>query len=192
MDIMGGTPLQIVAWFTPMALGGCIISTVGGLVFHLFPGTILILIAGTAWVIAPLLFAVAPVGANFWVYTFPSMICGTIAIDMTFNITNIFITTSLPQKQQGLAGALINSLMHLGIAFFLGLADVVAINTAHLGQRRSYKSVFWYEVGCAAMALFVLAAFVKIDSAKSDLTEDEKMQSAREMGGLEERWAGWV
>ncbi|KAI9774443.1 MAG: hypothetical protein M1839_001726 [Geoglossum umbratile] len=179
-DIMGGTPLQIVAWFTPMAIGGCIISSVGGLIFHLLPGTILILIAGTAWVIAPLLFAIAPVGASFWAYTFPSMICATIAIDTTFNITNIFITTSLPRSQQGFAGALINSLMHLGIAFFLGLADVVATSTIHLGQRRSYKSVFWYEAACAGVALFILVVFVRIDNAKSDLTEDEKMEARGE------------
>ncbi|KAI9772434.1 MAG: hypothetical protein M1840_000637 [Geoglossum simile] len=167
-DIMGGTPLHIVAWFTPMAIGGCIISSVGGLIFHLIPGTVLILIAGTAWVIAPLLFAIAPIGANFWAYIFPSMICATIAIDMTFNITNIFITTSLPRSQQGFAGALINSLMHLGIAFFLGLADVVATNTAHLGQGRSYKSVFWYEVGCAGIALLILAVFVTRDTPECE------------------------
>jgi hypothetical protein len=89
------------------------------------------------------------------------MICGTIAIDMTFNITSIFFTTSLPRKQQGLAGTLINSLMHLGIAFFLGLADVVVTNTAHLSQRGSHKSVFWCEVWCAGLALFSLAEFVK-------------------------------
>ncbi|KAI9862463.1 MAG: hypothetical protein M1813_004314 [Trichoglossum hirsutum] len=180
-NIMGGSSLQVVAWFTPMALGGCIISTAGGFVLHLFPGTILILVAGTAWIVAPLLFAIAPVGANFWAYTFPSMICGTIAIDITFNITNIFITTSLPRKQQGLAGALINSLMHLGISFFLGFADVVASGTAYLGLRRSYKSVFWFEVACAAAALTIFALFVKIEKAKSDMTEDEKMELAAEV-----------
>ncbi|KAI9776687.1 MAG: hypothetical protein M1839_009414 [Geoglossum umbratile] len=185
-NIMGGTSLQIVAWFTPMAIGGCIISSVGGLIFHLFPGTILLLIAGTAWVIAPLLFAIAPVGASFWAYTFPSMICATVAIDTTFNITNIFITTSLPRNQQGFAGALINSLMHLGIAFFLGLADVVATSTTHLGQRKSYQNVFWYEVGCAGVALLIMAVFVRIDNAKSDLTEDEKMEARGETR------SGWI
>jgi hypothetical protein len=65
--------------------------------------------------------------------------------------------------------------MHLGIAIFLGLADVVATSTTHLGQRKSYQNVFWYEVGCTGVALLILVVFMRIDNAKSDLTEDEKM-----------------
>ncbi|KAF2842122.1 MFS general substrate transporter [Patellaria atrata CBS 101060] len=171
---MGVTPLQLVAWFTPMALGGCILSVVGGLILHLIPGTILVIISGIAWIVSPLLFALAPAGANYWAWIFPSMICATVAIDITFNVTNVFITTSMPLRRQGLAGALINSLMHIGIAFFLGFADVVRTQTEHQGERKTYKNVFWYEVGCAAFALVVLLRFVRIKKAKSDMTADEK------------------
>jgi hypothetical protein len=80
-NIMGISPLQVVAWYVPMALGGCIISTFGGFVLHLLPGTILIIIAGASWIIAPLLFAIAPQGANYWAYIFPSMICATVGIE---------------------------------------------------------------------------------------------------------------
>ncbi len=180
-NILGATPLQVVAWYVPMCLGGVVISTVGGLVLHLIPGTGLLILAGVGWILAPLLFAVAPIGANYWAYIFPSMICATIGIDVTFNIANIFITTSMPRKRQGLAGALINSILHLGISFFLGFADVTASETSHLGQRRSYKSVFWYEVACAATALFILVAFVKIAKAKSELTADEKTELEEEV-----------
>lgn len=63
--VMGGSPLQLVAWYAPMALGGCIISTVGGFVLHILPGTALVIAAGVAWIVAPLLFAIAPAGANY-------------------------------------------------------------------------------------------------------------------------------
>ncbi|KAI9699129.1 MAG: hypothetical protein M1836_003318 [Candelina mexicana] len=179
-NILGGTPLQIVAWFVPMCLGGIIISTVGGFVLHLIPGTGLLILSGIGWILAPLLFAIAPVGANYWAYVFPSMICATIGIDVTFNIANIFITTSMPRKRQGLAGALINSILHLGISFFLGFADVTASGTSKLGQRRSYMSVFWYEVACAATALLILVVFVKIEKAKSEMTADEKAELEEE------------
>jgi hypothetical protein len=85
--IMGASPLQVVAWYVPLAVGGCIIGTVGGLVLHLLPGTVLVLIAGISWVIAPLLLAIAPDNANYWAYVFPSMICATIGIDITFNVS---------------------------------------------------------------------------------------------------------
>ncbi|RDL34974.1 uncharacterized protein BP5553_06905 [Venustampulla echinocandica] len=173
--IMGISPLRLVAWYTPMALGGCIISTFGGFISHLVPGTVLITIAGTSWIIAPLLFAIAPQNATYWEYIFPSMICATMGIDITFNITNVFITTSLPQQQQGLAGGLIMLLFHLGIAVCLGFADIVNTYTiARLGSRKSYQAVFWLEVACAAVALIILIFFVKITKAKSDLTIEER------------------
>jgi hypothetical protein len=184
-DIMSATPLQLVAWFSPMAVGGCIIATVGGFVLHLLPGTLLISVAGLAWILAPLLFAIAPVGANFWAYTFPSMICATIAIDITFNVTNIFISSNMPLKRQGLAGALINSILQLGIAVFLGFADLTATQTQELGLRKSYKAVFWFEVGCAGIALVLLLGFVKIDKAKSDYTFEERANIEAELRAVE-------
>jgi MFS family permease len=80
-SVMAATPLQVVAWYVPMALGGMIIATFGGFVLHLVPGTLLVIISGTSFIIAPLLFAIAPAGADFWAYTFPSMICSTVGID---------------------------------------------------------------------------------------------------------------
>jgi hypothetical protein len=173
-DIMSATPLQLVAWFSPMAAGGCIISCIGGFVLHLLPGTLLITVAGIAWILAPLLFSIAPIGANYFSYAFPSMICATIAIDTTFNVTNVFISSNMPLKRQGLAGALINSMLQLGIAVFLGFADFTATKTESLGQAKSYKIVFWFEAGCAAVALVLFLGFVKIDCARSDFTFEEK------------------
>lgn len=185
--VMSATPLQVVAWYVPMALGGCLISTFGGFVLHLLPGTLLIIIAGTSWIIAPLLFAIAPEGASYWRYIFSSMVCATVGIDITFNITNIFITTSLPRSQQGLAGAVIMLLLNLGIAVFLGFADVVNTYTVgNLGVRRSYHAVFWFEVACAAVALGILVGFVKIEKAESDYTVEERVEMARlEREGVE-------
>ncbi|KAK8216390.1 major facilitator superfamily domain-containing protein [Phyllosticta capitalensis] len=189
-NIMGATPLQVVAWFAPMAVGGMIISTVGGMLLHQLPGTLLVLISGVAFIISPLLFALAPHGANYWAWVFPSMICATIGIDVVFNVANIFITTAMPLKRQGLAGALINSLVQLGIAIFLGFADVVGANTAERGRRGSYKVVFWFEVACAAAGLVILALFVKIRPAKSELTADERAALAAEELEAEERSRG--
>jgi hypothetical protein len=104
--ILGGTPLQLVAWFTPMCVGGMIIAAVGGFVLHLLSGTILMLIAGVSWVVAPMLFAIMPDNPPYWAFLFPAMVTATIGIDISFNITNIFITTCLPKRQQGLAGAM--------------------------------------------------------------------------------------
>ena len=102
------------------------------------------------------------------------MVGATVGSDIIFNIANIFITTSLSADRQGLAGALLNSLLYLGIAFLLGFADLTQTGTKHLGLKRSYQAVFWYQVACAAIALLVMLGFVRIRKAVSDLTVDEK------------------
>jgi hypothetical protein len=45
---MKATTLQTVAWYTPMAAGGCVISVFGGYMLHLLSGTMLLMIAGFA------------------------------------------------------------------------------------------------------------------------------------------------
>lgn len=68
----------------------------------------------------------------------------------------------------------INSNMHLSIAFFLGFAEVIATHTHDRGIRISYKSVFWFEVALAIIALVIMLIWVRVDKAKCDLTADEK------------------
>ncbi|KAJ5797564.1 uncharacterized protein N7503_006860 [Penicillium pulvis] len=172
-DFMGGSPLQIVAWTVPMAVGGLILSATGGFILHKVSGTLLMLISCLGYVGSGLLFAVIPIGGNYWAYIFPAMICGTVAIDISFNLANIFITTSLPRARQGLAGAIIYCTMHLGIAVMLGFADIVQTQTKHLGIRESYKVVFWFQTGLAVTGLLIVLLFVRIRHAKSELTADE-------------------
>lgn len=61
-----------------MCVGGVIISVLGGYVLHLINGTILIVASGLGWVLASALFALVPVGGNYWAWVFPSMIGATI------------------------------------------------------------------------------------------------------------------
>ena len=111
------------------------------------------------------------------------MIAATVGIDITFNVANIFITTSLPKSQQGLAGAVIMLLLQLGIAVLLGFADVVdtyvRAGGGETSERRGYKAVFWLEVACAATSLVILVLFVKIKKAESELTVEEREQLER-------------
>jgi len=172
--------MQLVAWYVPMAVGGCILAGVGALILHRIPGTVLAIITCLAIIVNSLLFALAPEGAGYWPWVFPAMICATLAIDLIFSVTNIFLSSTLPARQQGLAGGLANALLQLSIAILLGFSDIVATMTSYQGEKQSYKNVFWFELACGAAALVVFVGFVRIDSAKSDLTADEKEVLARE------------
>ncbi|KAL9091000.1 MAG: hypothetical protein Q9159_001626 [Coniocarpon cinnabarinum] len=174
-DIMHADPILVSAYFTPMCIGGFILAVIGGHVLHVIPGTWLITISGCGWILASILFAVAPANANYWAYIFPSMLGATVGIDITFNVANVFISTSLSQRRQGLAGALMNTLIYLGIAFMLAIADVTQTETSSkVGLLKSYRAVFWFMLGCASLALGIMVVFVRIPKAAADLTVDER------------------
>lgn len=179
-NIMGVSPMQVVAWYVPMAVGGCILAGIGALILHRIPGTILAVISCVAIILDSLLFAIMPDNAGYWPWVFPAMICATLAIDLIFSVANIFLSSSLTASQQGLAGALANALLQLSVAILLGFSDIVAAFTSYQGERQSYKNVFWFELACGAAALVIFVGFVRIDSAKSDLTADEKEALARD------------
>lgn len=179
--VLNATSLQTTAWYTPMAAGGLFLATAGGFLLHLLPGTALMIISATGYVICVLLFAIMPEDPNYWAYIFPAMIAATVGVDITYSVSNIFITTNMPRKRQGLAGALINCLVFLGISVFLGFADIAVTATAHLGRKESYKVACWLGVGCAGVSLLLLVGFVKIEKAKSGLTMDEKAELEAEV-----------
>ncbi|KAH7380263.1 major facilitator superfamily domain-containing protein [Phaeosphaeria sp. MPI-PUGE-AT-0046c] len=180
-QVVGASPLLTAAWFTPMCVGGLILATIGGLILHLLPGRILLLISGTAYILSTLLFAILPESFNYWAYIFPAMICATLGIDITYNVSNIFITTSMPKARQGLAGAFMNSLLFLGIAFFLSFADLAVSENEEKGQRESYKIAFWMATALAGTGLIVMFLGVQIGKASSELTVEEKAELEQEL-----------
>jgi MFS family permease len=180
-QVVGASPLLTAAWFTPMCVGGLMLATIGGLVLHLLPGRIILLISGTAFIVSTLLFAILPETFNYWAYIFPAMICATLGIDITYNVSNIFITTSMPKARQGLAGAFMNSLLFLGIAFFLSFADLAVSETEERGQRQSYKVAFWMATALSGAALIIMFLGVQIGKASSDLTVDERAELEQEL-----------
>ncbi|KAH7247941.1 major facilitator superfamily domain-containing protein [Fusarium solani] len=180
--VLHKSPLTTAIWYIPLFAGGLLIGTVGGFTLHFLPGRLLLFISCLANATSMLLFALMPENPNYWAWVFPSMVCCTMGIDITFTVSNIFLTTNMPSHRQGLAGALINSILFLGISFFLGIADIAVGQTAHLGLRQSYKVAFWMAFGVASVPLLFLP-FLKIGSAKSDLTLEERQKLEQPRGG---------
>jgi MFS family permease len=164
-----------------MAAGGVILATVGGFTLHLLPGRVLLIIAGAGSIISVLLFALIPEGGSYWAWVLPAMIGATIGVDIVFNVSNVFITTNVPHKDQGAAGSLIYSILFLPISLFLGIADVVAASFEYRGTMASYKAAFWFSVGCAAASM-VLFCFVDTGKAESQLRVEEKEAIAASSG----------
>lgn len=159
----------------------------GGLVLHLLPNRLLLIISQVGFLVSVLLFALIPNRTDagepsitflYWAYVFPAMICGTIGVDITFNITNVFITTAMPRRLQSTAGGVINSLLYLGMAFWLGVGELAVSTTVEMREEEvslvdQYRIGFWTAVGLAAVAL-LLSATVRMGKASAALTADEK------------------
>lgn len=163
----------------------------GSMLLHVLPNKILMLVSQAGFLISVLLFALIPEydkTANepsltfiYWAYVFPAMLCGTIGIDTAYNITNVYITTAMPHRLQGAAGALINSLLYLGMAFWLGVGEL-AVSTANIYNKggnlpldQQYRIGFWTGVGlCGLSTLLILT--VRMGKAEAGLTADEKIQ----------------
>ena len=183
-NIMHASSLQIVAWYVPTFIAGLILSTAEGLIMHIVPGRILLIISAIGGVLAMLLLALIPVGGSYWAWLLPATICGTIGIDLSYNLMTVFVTTVLPKHRQGLGGGLINSVLQLGIAFCLGFTDIIQTYTVERSSdpdsidtlRVSYKNTFWFGVAAAATGLVLMAVWGKIPTATSDLTVDEKAE----------------
>ncbi|KEY72300.1 hypothetical protein S7711_00987 [Stachybotrys chartarum IBT 7711] len=187
--ILHTSPIQTAAWFTPMAVGGIFLAISGGLVLHIFSGRVLMIISGSGFVISCLLFALMPTQEDnspstsflYWAYVFPAMLCATLGVDVTFNVTNVFITTAMPDRLQAAASGLINSILYLGIAFWLGIGEMAVSTTVRsrgegsMDLREQYQIGFWVGVGLAALAL-CLTVTISLGRASAELTADEKAQ----------------
>lgn len=181
-NIMGASPLQVVAWYVPLGVAGLLLSVFEGFFLHIIPGRILLIISGLGALGSQLLLALIPLsGGNYWAWVFPATILSTIGIDISTIYMTVFVTTVLPAAQQGLAGGLINSTLHLGVGVVLGLTDIVqSMTVEEQGLGRSYKNTFWFGVAAGAASLVLMAIWGKLPAAKSDLTADEKEEMVRE------------
>lgn len=167
----------------------------GGFVLHILPNRVLMIISQLGFFLSVLLFAIIPtrndndepsISFLYWAYVFPAMLCGTIGVDITFNITNVYITTAMPRRLQSTAGGVINSLLYLGMAFWLGVGELAVSSTVQMqGEEnvslsKQYKIGFWTGVGLAGVAL-ALTATIRMGKASAGMTADEKAQLEREL-----------
>lgn len=181
-------------WYTPMAVGGIIFCVIGSSLLHIVPIKILLILSGLAWIGAPLVFAVGPIPLSYWSEVLPSMICGTLGIDLTFTIAAIFLSSSQPLKFQGVAGAVSSILVNLAMSFSLPISLIVkeaaAANVRIAGDESDAASTVWgfraafiYGAVSAGCGLLVCIFFVRISRSvvsekKPDVDEERPRVSS--------------
>lgn len=170
-DSIKGIMLSL--WYTPMAVSGIVFCVIGSSLLHIVPIKLLLILSGLAWIGAPLVFAVGPIPLTYWSEVLPSMICGTLGIDLTFTIAAIFLSSSQPLKFQGVAGAVSSILVNLAMSFSLPISLIVkeaaarhVLNDTIDNEADStvwgFRAAFIYGAVSAGCGLVVCIFFVRI------------------------------
>lgn len=179
--------IMLALWYTPMAIGGIVFCVIGSSLLHIVPIKLLLIVSGLSWIGAPLVFAVGPVPLNYWSEVLPSMICGTLGIDLTFTIAAIFFSSSQPLKFQGVAGAVSSILVNLAMSFSLPISLIVKeAATTHVVSDTidstadstiwGFRAAFIYGAASAACGLIIVIFFVQISRSvvSGEKQEDEE------------------
>ncbi|PNY25128.1 Uncharacterized protein TCAP_04939 [Tolypocladium capitatum] len=195
--VMHTPPILTAVWFTPMAVGGMFLTIGSGFILHMVCNRILMIISCLGYLLASLLFALIPDPASsgkstsflYWAYVFPAMLGGTLGIDITFSVTNVYVTTAMPRRHQAAASGLVNSLLFLSVAFWLGITELAvsaAMRTRGDGEgegglepREQYKIGFWTCVALSAVSLCLMVT-VRMGQAEAAMTADEKAKLEQE------------
>lgn len=134
-DYQGLSPLQTTLRFMPTPITGLITAAVVSQLLARVPTYIMLAVGNTCVSISALLFA-APVPPDtvYWAWSFPAMVLSVFGADTTWPCLILFTSHSLPQADQALGGALVNSMGQVGRA--IGLAVATAIQTAVMARER--------------------------------------------------------
>ncbi|KAF5682539.1 multidrug resistance [Fusarium circinatum] len=175
-------PLLTTAWLIPLAAGGFILAVTGGSALHILNGRRFLIIFCLGFLGSSILFSIIPdsrISNSFlgWTFIFPAMIIATVGVDITFNIHSFTITTSLPNHLQALGGALVTSLLYLGMAFWLGVVELATSAQKEVKGPENLDAPsqcqIWFWTGTGLALIFIT---VQIQSGEADLAADEKAQ----------------
>ncbi|KAI0387337.1 drug resistance protein [Hypomontagnella monticulosa] len=134
-DYQALSALQTTLRFIPTGASGVITAFIVSHLISRIPTWMLLFIGNVCVSISCLLFSIPiPPDTSYFAYGFPAFILSVIGADITWPTLTLFTSKSLPQEDQALGGALINSMGQIGRA--IGLAITTAIQTAVMARDR--------------------------------------------------------
>ncbi|KAL3422157.1 efflux transporter [Phlyctema vagabunda] len=131
------SPIQTTVRFIPSGIVGIAASLITGKIMHRVSASVL-LAAGTACTaIACLLFAVPiPASTTYWAYGFEGIVISVFGADVIYPSIQVVISHSLPQHEQALAGAIVDTAAQVGKALGLSLASTIFTAVQERGKKQ--------------------------------------------------------
>ncbi|KAL2128949.1 hypothetical protein VTI74DRAFT_8416 [Chaetomium olivicolor] len=156
-DYQGLSPLQTTLRFLPTGIMGFITAAIVSQLLARVPTYLMLAVGNVCVSISALLFAVPiPPDTTYWAWSFPAMVVSVFGADTTWPCLILFTSHSLPQADQALGGALVNSMGQIGRS--IGLAVATAIQTAVSARERGVNVQDVGPMGSDAASLLGLRA----------------------------------
>ncbi|CAI7648501.1 unnamed protein product [Penicillium glandicola] len=153
--------LEITLRLLPMVASGVLVNVFCGLALHRVSNKLLTGIGALAYTVAFLILSFMKQDAIYWEFIFPALVLIVVGADIQFNVTNMYVMSSLPPSQQSIAGGIFNTINRLCNNLGLGIATSVSsaiINkmTASTPAIQPYLAVYWFAAAAAGLSLFMV------------------------------------
>lgn len=153
--------LAITARLLPMVISGVLVNVVCGLILHRVSNKLLTGIGALAYTASFLILSFMTEDAVYWAFIFPALVLVVVGADIQFNVTNMYVMSSLPASQQSIAGGIFNTVSklcnNLGLGIATSVMDAVANRMdASTPAIRPYLAVYWFAAAAAGLSLFLV------------------------------------
>lgn len=111
----------------PNLIVGAIINLTVGIFVNKVPARWLVTISSFLCSVAPLLMAVLNPSWSYWYMAFWAQMLAPMSADVLFTVGLIVVSDVFPEKSQGLAGAVYNTVSQFGLSLGTGVCQLVAL-----------------------------------------------------------------
>ncbi|KAJ5489502.1 hypothetical protein N7539_004392 [Penicillium diatomitis] len=153
--------LDITVRLLPMVVSGVLVNVICGLILHRVSNTLLVGVGSLAYLASFLILSFMKEEALYWVYIFPALVLVVVGADISFNVTNMYVMSSLPPSQQSIAGGIFNTVSKLCNNLGLGIATSISSSmasqkAASTSNIRPYLAVYWFGAACAGLSVLLV------------------------------------
>ncbi|KAF2862408.1 major facilitator superfamily transporter [Piedraia hortae CBS 480.64] len=177
-DIKQMSALQVAVHILPMAVMGLTINVIAGLTLHKVSNKMLMLAGTVAYSIAFLLMAMNRQSSSYWAFLFPAFCIVVAGTDFQFNVTNMYVMSSMPASQQSIAGGIFQTASRLFMALGLGAGTAIfnsvqqnpVMNAYWDTDTQPYAATCWFAFA-SSVACFFLIPFLTLNTqgGKNDI-----------------------
>ncbi|KAL9054878.1 MAG: hypothetical protein Q9162_003911 [Coniocarpon cinnabarinum] len=177
-----GSALHVAAYVLPAAVSGILANIFAGMLLHKIPGKWIMGASCCIYTVAFILLGCNRHSTGYWPFIFPALSIITWAADLQFNVVNMYILSSLPSEQQGIAGGIFQTVSRLGSAIGFGITtalydSITVPKSGYYANDPSVKFAGLYWFGCGMSFLTVcMVPFLSVGTqGNEEKDSDERM-----------------